>query len=183
MTKRILSNSNKKQCNEPMLSAGGDFVIQYAETDPPNYASPFPILQLVVTHFLYPSIHPSNQQPPLLTSSSCLRASCCNLISSLHLMIPLHSLSISRRHGTPTTPLRPIIIPRPILILMNRRCHRSRRAIRTLLTSRSHIACGDSCSAAVGRSDDHVGDSAGLGVLRKSIVVVFGEFGDDVPGV
>jgi len=98
-------------------------------------------------------------------------------------VVPFHSFIISRRHGTSTASLRPIVIPRPVLILMNRWCHRSRRTIRTLLSSRSYIACGDSLSAAVGRGDDHVGDSAGLGVLGKSIVVVFGKFGDDIPGV
>jgi len=97
-------------------------------------------------------------------------------------MISLHSLSISRRHRTATTSLRTIIVPRSVLILMNGRGHRSRRSIGTLLT-RSRILCRNSCLSAVGRSDDYIGDSALLGILGKRVVVIFGEFGDDVPCV
>ena len=110
------------------------------------------------------------------------------LLSTLNLIIPLHRISITRRHR-PTTataslsriPI-PLITPRPILILMHLRGHRSCRTIALLRRPSRVRVLGHTVLVSVCGAHDHVlvCDGPAFGVLRELVVVGFRELGDDV---
>ncbi len=97
----------------------------------------------------------------------------------LNLIIPLHSLLIDWRYSTGATSLLSIT-PRSIMLLMNRRGHRRCSSISLICISRIRW---HAVGAAIRGLYDHVCDTPGLCVLGQVVIVIFGEFGDDVPGV
>jgi len=108
------------------------------------------------------------------------------LISGLHLVVPLHSLSISWRWSRSTCRAARlrwscIIIPSAILILMNWRSHWCSRTISTC--SRADAVFRDPLLTSIRRLYDYVGYTTRFRILWDGIVVALWVFSDDVPGV
>jgi len=143
-------------------------------------------------------LHPPQQSPnhrhPLFSirlwvySALLAAAPRCTLISGLNLMIPIHSIGVSRWwysciRTTSLSSSRSIVTPRSIRLLMYRRCHRRSGSIPLIscdAPARVRVRSYSSLRS-IWALHDNVRYPCGLRVLREKEIIGIRVFRNDVP--